>query len=118
MEPDPLPLSDSSSSSNEPARARRVKKRQAASTAGGSEVFPISIEYSKPCEWREWLRGRFLCHGSAFQRIQPWQGDLRMPALHEALFLMREQQGQTAMDPSGFELWTFDASPQPFEIGL
>ena len=41
-----------------------------------------------------------------------------MPALHEALFLMREQQGQTAMDPSGFELWTFDASPQPFEIGL
>ena len=115
MEPDPLPLSDSSSSSNEPARARRVKKRQAASTAGGSEVFPISLEYSKPCQW---LRGRFLCHGSAFQSIQPWQGDLRMPALHEALFLMREQQGQTAMDPSGSKLWTFDASPQPFEIGL
>ena len=34
------------------------------------------------------------------------------------LFLMREQQGQTAMDPSGSKLWTFDASPQPFEIGL
>ena len=113
MEPDPLPLSDSSSSSNEPARARRVKKRQAASTAGGSEVFPISIKYST-----RRLRGRFLCHGSAFQSIQPWQGDLRMPALHEALFLMREQQGQTAMDPSGSKLWTFDASPRPFEIGL
>ena len=34
------------------------------------------------------------------------------------LFLMREQQGQTAMDPSGSKLWTFDASPRPFEIGL
>ena len=49
MEPDPG-LSDSSSSSNGPARPRGVKRSQAASTAGGSEVFPISIEYSKPCE--------------------------------------------------------------------
>ena len=31
---------------------------------------------------------------------------------------MREQQGQTAMDSSGFRLWTFDASPQPFEVGF
>ena len=103
--------------SNEPARARRVKKRQAASTAGGSEVFPISIEYSKPLwvAWVAWVAQRALS--------MSWK---RFPA-HTALaretcgcrlsmkhfFSCESNKDKQRWIQGGSKLWTFDASPQP-----